>query len=79
MQRFIAVDGIRIDWIGVEDRLANVAKRLVDSMRDDVNPLWLMVASKDNTGTLMRQQIFRERGLKRLWVVTYDSPKVQAD
>src|ERR1039457_4213517 len=45
MQRVVAVHWIRVNWFGVDHRLADVAERPVDSVPERVDRGWLMIAN----------------------------------
>ena len=51
--RFGLVDRIRIDGIGVENGLADVAQRLVHGVSKGVDDGWLMVARNDSARAAM--------------------------
>ena len=57
MQRLVASYRIGIDWLGIENRLADVAERLINSVRESMNYWWLMIASDYNTRPVVRSQI----------------------
>ncbi len=53
MQRLVATYRICIDWLGIENRPADVADRLINGVRESVNSGWLMIANDHNAGSVV--------------------------
>ena len=64
MQRLVTGYRVGVDWLGVENRLADVAQRLIDSVRERMHYWRLMIASDYNTRPAVRSQIIRNRLVK---------------
>ena len=52
-QRLGLVDRVGVDRVGVEDRLADIAQRLIDGVGQRVHDRRLMVARDHDAGTAM--------------------------
>src|ERR1035441_3145294 len=79
MQRLVAVDWVGVDRFGVDDRLADVAQRLVDGVCKGMDDGRLMIAGDHHAGTSMRLQVFRQSGDKLRLLTTYAASGIYAD
>ena len=61
-KRLELIDRLGFDRIGVDDRLADVAERLVHRVRERVDARRLAVAGDDETGAAMRLKILGDSG-----------------
>ena len=61
LDRVGLIDGVGIDWIGVDDRLTDIAERLINGMGQSVYRGRLMIARNNNARTMPRREIRRNR------------------
>ncbi len=56
-QRLEMIDRIELDRIGVGDRVADIAERLIDLVREDVHARRLLVARDHDARSLVAEEI----------------------
>ena len=65
---FGLIDRIRVDRIGVENGLADIAQFCIDRMRKRVDDRWLMITHNDDARAAVALKVLYQHGYTKLAV-----------